>query len=151
MARTDKRDSYVKHGFTHHPLYFVWTGMMRRCYSKDHKFYRHYGGRGITVCSEWHDIAAFIFDMSATYKEGLLLDRVDNDKGYSPGNCKWSTPREQGNNRRSNLLLSIGETVKTLSQWREHFGIKKPSYQKRRQLGWSIIEALTTPIHGRKS
>lgn len=83
-------------------LYRIWGGMKTRCYNPNHRAYAHYGGRGITICVEWlHDFAAFRdWALSNGYREGLSIDRVDNDKGYSPDNCRWITQTEQNKNRR---------------------------------------------------
>ena len=91
-----------KHGGTKTRLYNIWRGMKKRCYVPSAHAYDKYGGRGITVCDEWkNDFGAF-HDWALThgYREDLTLDRKDNDKGYSPENCRWATWLLQGNNKR---------------------------------------------------
>lgn len=88
------------HGLANHRLYGTWQGMMRRCYSPTHKPYKDYGGVGITVCSEWHNVTNFINDMSSTFLEGLTLDRIDNNLGYYKENCRWATKSTQSRNQR---------------------------------------------------
>lgn len=83
------------HGHSKDPLYTVWTDMKTRCYNKNYKQYKDYGGRGITVCSKWMDDSkAFIEWALPLWKEGLLIDRTDNDGNYCPENCEFVTHAE---------------------------------------------------------
>jgi len=88
------------HGQRKHRLYTAWNHMIQRTINPEHKSYKDYGGRGITVCDEWFDINNFISDMYPTFKEGLSIDRIDNNKGYSKENCRWATKATQSRNTR---------------------------------------------------
>lgn len=93
--------------------------MIDRCYNKCSDAYKYYGDRGISICDEWlNDDRNFVeWSINSGYNESLSIDRIDNNGPYSPENCRWATPKQQGNNRRDNhLLIAFGET-KTLSQW----------------------------------
>lgn len=91
-----------------HRLYSVWDSMKQRCLNPNNRQYKDYGGRGITVCDRWRDsFTAFVDDMYPTFREGLTIDRKDNNGNYEPGNCKWSTRQEQANNNRRNKSYRI--------------------------------------------
>jgi hypothetical protein len=94
------------HGMSQHRLYNIWTSMRNRCRNPNDKSYKNYGGRGIDVDSEWDDFIKFVSDMWPTYREGLSIDRIDNNAGYSFGNCRWATPKQQQNNIRKNVDVS---------------------------------------------
>lgn len=106
-------------------FYAVWNAMRQRCDNPNDKAYYNYGGRGIKVCKEWENVDNFYADMFPSYKHGLTLDRVDNDKGYSPANCKWSTRLEQQNNRRTNNYITYKGKTHTVSEWSRILGIKE--------------------------
>lgn len=90
----------VKHGYYKHPIYRRWFDMMRRCYDPRRADYQNYGARGVTVCARWHKVNYFIEDMAPTFKEGLSIDRINNNGNYELSNCKWSTRKEQNSNKR---------------------------------------------------
>lgn len=124
----------------------VWSGMMRRCYKPKEKAYKNYGARGITVCDRWHKFENFLEDMGQP-PEGLTIERIDNEKGYSPENCRWATPLDQVLNRRANLNFTINGKTKILSQWAEEHGINYFSlYSRVKKLGWEIERAIETPF-----
>lgn len=104
------------------PLYRLWRDLKNRCFNTNHQHYHRYGGRGITMCSQWaDDYAKFVADVGAK-PEGMTLDRIDNDGDYEPTNVRWATRREQANNRSTNVFIEHGGLRMTLAQWAEHLG-----------------------------
>lgn len=88
------------HGLTKHKIYNVWNHIMGRCFNKNNKSFNDYGGRGITVCDRWLKVENFISDMYPSHKDGLSIDRINNDGNYEPNNCRWATNEVQQRNTR---------------------------------------------------
>lgn len=104
LERESRGIGRITHHMSDTKLYKVWQGMRKRCFKQYHKNFKDYGGRGITVCDEWNNNFQTFYDYVSQLphfeEEGYSLDRIDNDGNYEPGNVKWSTSKEQANNRR---------------------------------------------------
>lgn len=122
--------------------------MKQRCYNKNNHKYPQYGGRGIKICDEWlNDVTKFYeWSIKNGYKEDLSIDRIDNDKGYSPENCRWESKLTQSRNRRSSRIVEIKGKTKTFSEWCQLYGINRSTAVDRLRNGWDEIEAITTPV-----
>jgi len=113
--------------------------------------WKNYGGRGIFLCKKWMEFENFFADMGDSFKEGLTLDRIDNNKGYSRDNCRWVTMRENQENRRNNVFITYGDKSMTITRWAEKFGFKRSTLQMRwYKYHWSIKECLLTPINSHR-
>ena len=123
---------YIKHGLYHHPFYHIWQAMKDRCENPKNKNYPRYGGRGITLCAEWHDIAVFIAWLETNgYKKGLEIDREDNDLGYFPDNCRIVTPQQNSRNRRDNRRYLVHGEMLLAIEVEEKYGIKWQTFRAR--------------------
>ncbi len=104
------------HGLSDHPLYRIWAHMRQRCLNPTDKKWHRYGGRGITICPRWDDFAKFVADMGPR-PPGTTLDRRENNGPYSPENCRWATPKVQGDNTCNTVYLTYNGETKTLTTW----------------------------------
>lgn len=128
---------------SHSSEYSSWSCMKQRTTNPNDPRWADYGGRGIGLCAAWHSFKAFYADMGPR-PEGTSLDRIDNDKGYSPENCRWATRDEQYANMRSNRRLSFNGETKTLREWARTLNINESTLSKRLlRGGWPVEMALT--------
>ena len=132
-----------RHGFTYHPVYHIWTGMMNRCYSKCNSFYKDYGGRGITVCEEWHDVKNFCEWAEKTgYRKPLTIERINVNGNYEPSNCTWITQAEQGLNKRNTVRIIYNGEIRPLRSVARELGLPEKRVMSRWKIGIKDIERL---------
>lgn len=149
--RKTKYDGYREYACTReysHPLYDAWRNMKRRCYYKNSKTYKNYGGRGISVCDEWrNDYTAFLkWALTNGWKEHLQLDRIDNNGNYKPNNCRWVTQQENLLNTRHNRNVAYNGKCQTVTEWAKELGMNVRTLTKRLNK-WSVEDAFTKPIN----
>lgn len=134
-----------KHGMHKSAEYQAWADMRGRCQNKNHKSYDGYGGRGILVCERWNSFENFIADIGLRPSSDLSLERINNEKGYSPDNCKWATRTVQNRNRRDNRFITFNDETHCLSGWAAKLGIHVGTLSHRLKK-WSVEKSLTTPV-----
>jgi hypothetical protein len=125
--------------------------MKLRCHTTTNKDYERYGGRGITVCEEWKNFSTFYeWAMANGYQDNLTIDRIDNDGNYEPSNCRWTTQKEQQNNRRNNHLITHNGETHTIAEWSRNKGFGKWVIGSRLRGGWDVGAAIDTPLGGKR-
>ena len=141
----------IKHGGHGTLTYARWKSMMARCHQENSSKYRYYGAIGITVCERWHDFSAFFSDMGACPDKSLTLDRILNNRGYEPGNCRWVTRAEQNANRSNVVYLRHNGVTKNITEWAAEIGMSANALAMRIRLGWTVERALTQPLKARSA
>jgi hypothetical protein len=121
--------------------------MKARCYSPRSTSYEYYGAKGITVCARWRDsFENFLQDMGEKPSQAYSIERIDNGKGYSPGNCRWATASEQNRNYGRNIIIEYAGRKQCLSDWASELGLKKPTLRYRLRAGWKVSDAFNLPV-----
>jgi len=121
--------------------------MRKRC-SGASEWRTNYFDRGITVCERWMKFENFLADMGEC-PNGLTLDRINNDEGYEPGNCRWASIVEQCNNKRTNRIITVDGVSLTVTEWSRRTGISNSAISQRLRLGWSERDAVLSPLRRR--
>lgn len=142
------------HGESYTRLHAIWDNMKARCYNKNSNDYPRYGGRGVFVCDEWIQSYKAFSDWAKAngYAENLTLDRIENNKGYCPSNCRWVDRKVQANNTRNCVFYTYNGEVHTLAEWADIVKIPKTTLWNRiKMYGWELEKALTTPVATRSN
>lgn len=139
------------HGKTGTRLHTIWCSMRERCKNDGRPEHENWGGRGITICDEWNDYKVFEqWALNNGYNDNLTIDRIDNNKGYEPTNCRWATYKDQARNTRRNHYITIGNETHLVDDWCQILGtVNKSSVYRRVRAGWSFEKALLTPAQKR--
>lgn len=136
-----------------HPERDIWGQMIQRCSPSKALKYPGYAGRGITVCDRWSGedgFSNFLSDMGPRPGKEYSIERMNNDLGYSPENCKWATKREQARNTRRNHYLTLNGRSQCLTAWAIELGVNMNALRSRLRMGWSVEDVLTIPVKSRR-
>ena len=145
----NRRHGHTSHGVSS-PEYRAWNGMRTRCYNAGHQAHRYYADRDIQVCARWREsFEAFLSDVGLRPSASHTLDRIDNDGHYEPGNVRWATRIEQAQNKRTNVLFTYKGETRCARAWERLYGLPNQTLARRLGAGWSLADALGTPVGAR--
>lgn len=134
-----KNEVIKKHGLSKTRIHNEWIRMRFRCSGKNIEDYPSHSGRGIKVCEEWNDFTIFKdWALSNGYDDSLTIDRIDNDKGYSKDNCRWTTQSEQNRNTRRTIYITHNKETKLLIDWTREKNMSYNVTYSRYKKGWSF-------------
>lgn len=124
-------DRRTRHGATDTRAYRAWCRMKQRCGNPSTRGYNVWGGRGIAVCDRWRSsFESFLRDMGPC-PPGGSLDRIDNERGYEPSNCRWASQRQQCNNQRRNVRITYDGRTETLADWAREMDLPYATLHRR--------------------
>lgn len=148
-SRERVRQCHLKHGCRKTAEYRIWTHIKSRCLNPKVPEFKHYGGRGISMCERWRcSFEAFLADMGPRPSATHSIDRIDNCGNYEPGNCRWATQKEQANNTRANRKVLVDNETKNMTQWADSIGVRREVIFKRLKrgvVGDRLLECKFTP------
>lgn len=137
-----RNPDWKKHSVVGLSEYQSWRTMIQRCTNPNHKAFPRYGGRGIAICARWRVFENFLADMGWR-PPGRQLDRIKNDKGYEPGNCRWATPSQNSNNKEHNFRIEYNGRIQTSAEWAQETGILRQVIRARLKLGWPLDQVFS--------
>lgn len=153
LVRETSKARFTTHGARQTITYRRWCYMLHRCRNPNCKAYKNYGGRGITVCDRWLKFENFLADMGEVPVSTHIkyqIDRIDNNSGYSPENCRWVTPKQNARNMRKTVFLVLNGERKSLQDWADDLGLSDKTIRFRLGSGLSVYETLTMPLKRRR-
>jgi len=130
-----------RHGLCNSPTYESWASARSRTLNPRSDHFQYYAGRGIDFSPEWQEFESFLRDMGER-PPGTMLDRIDNNQGYRPGNCRWATPTESSNNRSSNRTITFMGQTATLAEWARRSNLSPATLWQRLKRGWPLAKAI---------
>lgn len=134
------------HGKSNTPLYYIWRGVINRCYGNEKKYEKSYKGK-VFVCDRWiKSFQNFYDDLHSTYEKGLQLDRINNNGNYESSNCRWATPVVQSNNKSNNRRFKINGKEYSAKEIEDIYGVNKTTFLSRINRGQSVEKALAIPF-----
>jgi hypothetical protein len=147
-----KSNHAKKHSLSNSPEYRSWQSIKARCGNKNNPNFCRYGGKGLKMFDGWvNDFKKFYDHIGPCPSADHSVDRIDNTKGYFPGNVRWATRLEQNNNRGDNRLITFNNKTQSLTLWAREVGINIHTLGTRIKLGWDAEEALTAPVNKKLS
>jgi hypothetical protein len=142
---------FQHHGMSQSRLYKEWRGMLLRCTTPSHKSYKDYGGRGISVCTQWHEFPNFQeWALANGYNDNLTIDRIDVNGNYEPSNCRFTDIITQCNNRRSSKFITYQGKTMSQAQWARELGISRGIITQRAKRNLPVNEILRTEKHAHR-
>jgi hypothetical protein len=142
---------FQHHGMSQSRLYKEWRSMLLRCNTPSHKSYKDYGGRGISVCPQWHEFPNFQeWALANGYNDNLTIDRIDVNGNYEPSNCRFTDMITQCNNRRSSKFITYQGKTLSLAQWARELGFSRAIVSQRLKRGLPVEEVLRTEKHAHR-
>ena len=145
----------TKGHFTHRlgkpKTYSHWVNMKTRCLNKNNVKYKSYGGRGITICTEWLKFENFHYwAINNGFKKELTLERIDVNGNYCPENCTWITMEQQAKNKRNSKIITYNGLTMNVAEWSRYLGLGKETVRERLKKGWNIQDALSPKKRSRE-
>ena len=139
------------HGYSRSKVYRAWQNSRDRCLNPNNPAFHNYGARGISMDPAWAgSFLAFLRAVGEPPTPAHTLERLDNSRGYEPGNVQWATRREQANNQRKNRLVTAGGRTMTLAAWAREIGMAPSALHYRMTQGWTDSQIVLTPPHGKR-
>lgn len=145
-TRLLERGPFIRHGLSKSRAYSTWLSMKQRCLNPNNPAFKDYGGRGITICDRWLDFETFVGDMGQP-PNGHTIERLNNSRGYEPGNCVWADRETQQNNRRPNKRITWRGETRTVSQWSRKLGLHRNTIDQRLANGWPLDKVFSSEMH----